>query len=87
MATRRPTADPEPETEAINWRQAGSTVTLYDEGNSDAWVRMEFEAGVAPEHRLYMICPECGAVFAQRTAPGRGSVCGDCGETFDHEPP
>ncbi len=81
MASRRTTADGEA---AINWRQTGTDVTLYDEENPDAWIRMAFEAGVAPEHRLYMICPECGAVFAQRSIPGTGSVCGDCDTVFDH---
>ncbi|SEW02549.1 hypothetical protein [Natrinema salifodinae] len=69
----------------INWRQNSSGVTLYDERNPDAWIHAEFEAGVAPENRLYMICDECGAVFAQRVKPGKGSVCGDCGATFEHD--
>ncbi|WP_049928737.1 hypothetical protein [Halopiger goleimassiliensis] len=83
MASRRTTGDAD--AAAINWRQSGSAVTVYDEANPDAWIRLEFEAGVPPEHRLYMICPDCGAVFAQRSAPGNGSVCGDCGATFDHD--
>ncbi|MFA9425521.1 hypothetical protein [Natronorubrum sp. A-ect3] len=74
----------ESDDDAINWRQNGSSVTLYDEANADAWVRMTFEAGIPPEHRLYMICDECGAVFAQRTTPGHSTVCGDCGTTFNH---
>lgn len=74
----------ETDDQPINWRQRGADVTLYDEGNPDAWIQMTFEAGVPPEHRLYMICDECGAVFAQRTAPGHGTACGDCGATFDH---
>lgn len=74
----------EADDQPINWRQDGAEVTLYDETNADAWVRMTFEAGVSPEHRLYMICDDCGAVFAQRTKPGRSTVCGDCGTTFDH---
>ncbi|SEH16531.1 hypothetical protein SAMN04487967_2687 [Natronorubrum sediminis] len=69
---------------SINWRQHGSSVTLYDETDTDAWIRMTFEAGTPPEHRLYMICDDCGGVFAQRTTPGRSSVCGDCGATFNH---
>ncbi|SDQ26259.1 hypothetical protein [Natronobacterium texcoconense] len=73
---------PEP---AINWRQTSSGLTLYEEGKPDAWIRMTFEAGVDPEHRLYMVCDECGSVFAQRTKPGKGTICGDCGATFDHD--
>ncbi|ADB59515.1 hypothetical protein Htur_0617 [Haloterrigena turkmenica DSM 5511] len=68
----------------INWRQDGADVTLYDETNRDAWIQVTFEAGVPPERRLFMICDDCGAVFAQRTKPGRSTVCGDCGATFDH---
>ena len=68
----------------INWRQDGADVTLYDERNRDAWIQVTFEAGVSPEHRLFMICDDCGAVFAQRTKPGHSTVCGDCGATFDH---
>ncbi|WP_254763242.1 hypothetical protein [Natrinema marinum] len=69
---------------AVNWRQNSSGVTIYEEGNPDAWIHAEFEAGVAPEKRLFMICDDCGAVFAQRSKPGNGTVCGDCGATFDH---
>ncbi|WP_254528234.1 hypothetical protein [Natrinema gelatinilyticum] len=68
----------------VNWRQNSSGITLFEAGNPDAWIHAEFEAGVAPENRLYMICDECGAVFAQRCKPGNGSICGDCGMTFDH---
>lgn len=70
---------------AINWRGTDSGVTLFEEGNPEAWIHAEFEAGVAPEHRLFMICDECGAVFAQRVKPGKGTGCGDCGATFDHD--
>ena len=73
-----PTADP------INWRQTPTGVVLYDETNADAWVEMTFEAGTAPEHRLFMICEECGTVSAQRSKPGNGTACGDCGAVFDH---
>jgi len=59
--------------------------SLYEEGNRDAWIRADFEAGVTPEHRLYMICDECGGVFAQRVKPGNGTTCGDCGATFEHD--
>ncbi len=75
------------EGEAINWRQTQTGVTIYDERNSDAWISVEFTAGIPPEHRLYMVCPECGAVFAHRTKPGHGSVCGDCGTRYDHTAP
>ncbi|PCR92614.1 hypothetical protein [Natrinema ejinorense] len=74
-----------PDDRAINWRQNSSGVTLYEDGNPDAWIHAEFEAGVAPEHRLFMICDECGAVFPQRVKPGRGTTCGDCGRTFEHD--
>ncbi|QLG50400.1 hypothetical protein [Natrinema halophilum] len=69
---------------AVNWRQTSSGVTLFEAGNSEAWIHAEFRAGVAPEKRLFMVCDECGAVFAQRSKPGNGTVCGDCGVTFDH---
>ncbi|GAB7018517.1 hypothetical protein [Halostagnicola bangensis] len=75
----------EPESPAINWHQSENGVTIRDEENPDAWVHMEFEAGVPPEHRLFMICDDCGAVFAQRSKPGRGTVCGECGAKYDHE--
>lgn len=68
----------------VNWRRTGSGITLYEEDNPDAWIRAEFEAGVAPERRPFMICGECGAVLPQRSAPGRATVCGDCGTRFDH---
>lgn len=68
----------------INWRRTDDGIALFDVTNPDAWVRMHFEAGVAPEHRLYMICDECGAVLAQRTTPGNTTVCGDCGAAFEH---
>jgi hypothetical protein len=68
----------------VNWRRTDSGITLYEADNPDAWIRAEFEAGVDPEHRLFMVCGECGAVFPQRSKPGNGTVCGDCGTTFDH---
>ncbi|WP_255170428.1 hypothetical protein [Natrononativus amylolyticus] len=74
----------DPDGEAINWRQTASGVTVYDEENPDAWVHMEFKAGVPPEHRLYMVCDECGSVFAQRGKPGSGTRCGECGALYDH---
>ncbi|SER71744.1 hypothetical protein [Natrinema salaciae] len=82
--TERETAATTPDDRAINWRQNSGGVTLYEEGNPDAWIHARFEAGTAPEDRLFMICDECGAVFAQRSKPGNGTVCGDCGTTFDH---
>ncbi len=82
--SERATRSTEAEGEAINWRQTSTGVTIYDEGNPDAWVHMEFTAGIPPERRLFMICPECGGVFAQRGKPGNGTVCGDCGATYDH---
>lgn len=63
----------------INWRNTGGGVRIYDEDNADAWIEVAFEAGVPPEKRLYSICPECGLVAPQRTGPGRGMVCGECG--------
>ncbi len=75
----------EREEHTVNWRQTNGEVTLYEPDNPDAWIRAKFEAGVAPEHRLYMVCPECGATLAQRCTPGNGTICGDCGTAFDHE--
>lgn len=71
--------------EPINWRQTNAGVKIYDETNPDAWISVEFEAGVPPERRLFMICEECGGVFAQRGKPGNGTVCGDCGATYEHD--
>ncbi|ELY58775.1 hypothetical protein [Natronolimnohabitans innermongolicus] len=82
--SERVTEEAGSEATPINWRQDGAEITLYDETNADAWISLTFEAGVPPEHRLYMICDDCGAVFAQRTVPGHSTVCGDCGATFDH---
>ncbi len=70
--------------EPINWRRTPTGVTIYDEDNPDAWVQLTFEAGVAPDHRLFMICNECGAILPQRSKPGSGTICGDCGASFDH---
>lgn len=75
----------EREEHAVNWRQSNASVTLYEDENPDAWIRLKFEAGVDPAHRLYMICDDCGAVFAQRCKPGKSTICGDCGATFDHD--
>ncbi|MFC6716868.1 hypothetical protein ACFQGT_16565 [Natrialbaceae archaeon GCM10025810] len=70
--------------DAINWRQTSDGVTIYDEENPDAWIHAAFEAGTPPERRLFMICRDCGAVFAQRSKPGRATACGDCGTVYEH---
>lgn len=64
----------------VNWRTTGDGVRIFDENDPDAWVEVSFDAGVPPEKRLYTICPECGLIAPQRTGPGRGMVCGECGE-------
>lgn len=63
----------------LAWRSTGDGVRVYDEDDPDAWVEVTFEAGVPPEKRLYAICPDCGFVAPNPTAPGRGMVCGECG--------
>jgi hypothetical protein len=63
----------------VDWRQTADGVRLYDPDDPDAWVEVSFEAGVAPERRLFSVCPDCGFVAPQRTPPGRGMVCGECG--------
>nr|WP_217639169.1 hypothetical protein [Haloarchaeobius iranensis] len=68
-----------------DWCRTDDGVRIFDPDNPDAWVEMSFEAGVDPEHRLFMVCDDCGAVFAQRTRPGNGSRCGDCGAEFVSE--
>ncbi|WP_290814306.1 hypothetical protein [Halovivax sp.] len=83
MSQRDPDAV-DPECEAINWRRTDDGVELYDETNADAWVHVSWTAGTPPEKRLFSVCPECGAVAAQRGPPGRGTVCGDCGTAYDH---
>ena len=70
--------------ESINWRRTDTGVELYDERNPDAWIHAEWMATAPPETRLFMICPDCGAVAAQRGRPGTGSVCVDCGSSFEH---
>ncbi|MHC3439003.1 hypothetical protein ACYJ1Y_13115 [Natrialbaceae archaeon A-gly3] len=77
--------EPRTASEEINWKRTSSGVTIYDETNPDAWIHAEFLAGVSPEHRLFMICPECGGVFAQRSPPGAVTICGDCGERFEYD--
>ena len=72
--------------EPVDWRRTDDGVRLFDPANDDAWIEVTFEAGVAPEKRLFMVCDDCGAVAAQRTRPGRASVCADCGTEHEHEP-
>ncbi|MCD2200120.1 hypothetical protein LPA44_09435 [Halobacterium sp. KA-4] len=67
----------------VNWRRTDDGVELYDEADSDAWIRMAVEPGAPAEERPYSVCPECGLVAAQRTVPGRHMVCADCGAEFD----
>lgn len=85
MSKRGQQADAADGTAAINWRRTATGVKLYDEGNPDAWIHAEFEAGTPPERRLFMVCEACGAVAAQRSKPGTATVCGTCGERYDHE--
>lgn len=70
----------------VDWRRTDDGVRLFDPENDDAWIEVAFEAGVDPEKRLFMVCPDCGAVAAQRTRPGRASICADCGTEHEHEP-
>jgi hypothetical protein len=70
----------------VDWRRTADGVRLFDPDNADAWIEVTFEAGVPPEKRLFMVCDDCGAVAPQRTRPGRGAICGDCGTEHTHEP-
>ncbi|WP_267640709.1 hypothetical protein [Haloarchaeobius amylolyticus] len=70
---------------AYDWTRTDGGVRIYDPENPDAWVEMEFEAGVPPEKRLFMVCDECGAVAPQPTRPGNCSVCGECQTEFATE--
>lgn len=72
-------------TDGINWRPTQTGVKLYAEGNPDAWIHAEFEAGTPPERRLFMICEACGAVAPQRSKPGHATVCGVCDERYEHD--
>jgi len=74
------------ESEPVDWRRTDDGVRLFDPANDDAWIEVAFEAGVDPEKRLFMVCDDCGAVAAQRTRPGRASICADCGTEHEHEP-
>ena len=69
----------------VNWKRTGSGVEIYDESNSDAWVRMEFVSGIDPGRRLYGICGECGLVTPQRALPSDSMSCGSCGTEFEME--
>lgn len=69
----------------VNWRPTDGGVRIFEEGDSDAWVEVAFDAGVPPEKRLFSICPACGFVSPQRTGPGRGMVCGECDAELDRE--
>jgi len=64
--------------EAIDWRTTDGGVCVYDPENPEAYVEMEFEAGVAPERRLFAICPSCGFAAPQRVPPGTRMICGEC---------
>ncbi|MCG1004022.1 MULTISPECIES: hypothetical protein [Halobacterium] len=67
----------------VNWRRTDDGVELYDETDSEAWVRMSVEPGAPAEERPYSVCSECGLVAAQRTVPGRHMVCDGCGAEFE----
>ncbi|MXR22082.1 hypothetical protein [Halobacterium bonnevillei] len=71
---------------AVNWRRTDDGVELFDEGNPDAWIHMDVEPGAPGDERPFNVCPECGIVTPQRTAPGPHMVCGECGAEFDVEP-
>lgn len=66
----------------INWERTDDGVEIYDETNSDAWVRMEFVSGIAPEKRLFGVCDDCGLVMPQRAMPSESMACGHCGSEF-----
>jgi len=71
---------------SVNWRRTdGGGVELYDETNPDAWIRIDVDPGAPPEERPYSVCPDCGVVAAQRTAPSDHMVCSECGAEFDND--
>ncbi|WP_135854350.1 hypothetical protein [Halorussus salinus] len=72
----------EQDEDPINWTRTDDGVEIYDETNPDAWVRMEFVSGIAPEKRLYGVCDDCGLVTAQRALPSASMACGNCGAEF-----
>ena len=69
----------------VNWRRTDGGVELYDEANPDAWINMDVEPGAAAEERPFSVCPDCGVVAPQRTAPAPHMVCGECGAEFGAE--
>lgn len=69
----------------VTWRRTDGGIEIYDEAESEAWVAMEFEAGVPPEKRLFAVCPECGFAAPQRVPPGTRMICGDCGTELGEE--
>jgi hypothetical protein len=69
--------------DAVNWKRTDGGVEIYDEHNSDAWVRMEFVSGIDPAKRLYGVCDDCGLVMPQRSLPSESMACGNCGSEFD----
>lgn len=75
----------ERDADPINWKRTDGGVEIYDERNSEAWVRMEFVGGIDPDKRLYGICDDCGLVLPQRSLPSASMACGDCGSEFKDE--
>lgn len=69
----------------VNWRRTARGVELYDVDNSDAYIRMEVDAGAPAHERPFSICPECGLVAPQRALPGPYMVCGNCDAEFEME--
>lgn len=70
------------EEDPVNWRRTDGGVEIFDERNSEAWVRMEFVGGIDPARRLFGVCDECGLVTPQRTLPSETMTCGNCGVEF-----
>jgi len=75
----------ERDADPINWKRTDGGVEIYDERNSEAWVRMEFVGGIDPDKRLYGICDDCGLVLPQRSLPSASMACGHCGSEFGDE--
>jgi len=75
----------ERDADPINWKRTDGGVEIYDERNSEAWVRMEFVGGIDPDKRLYGICDDCGLVLPQRSLPSASMACGHCGSEFEDE--
>lgn len=76
----------ERDADPVNWKRTNGGVEIYDERNSDAWVRMEFVSGIDPGERLYGICDDCGLVAPSRNLPSASMTCGYCGAEFGDEP-